>query len=132
MPIATMAVSSSSNFSNQAKSSNALSDTLSLFSVEGLVAVVTGGGTGTYARPEGSNAYFWLCATIEGHPRSPTISHTGIGLMIAKALEHNGAIVYIVSRRLDVLEAAANEHNVRRFSFHSRPPTIWSNELTWY
>lgn len=38
--------------------------------------------------------------------------------MIAKALEANGAIVYIVSRRLDVLETSANEHSVRR----SRPP----------
>ncbi|KAI0762014.1 NAD-P-binding protein [Trametes elegans] len=59
-----------------------LSSTQSLFNVEGLVAVVTGGGT-------------------------------GIGLMIAKALEHNGAVVYIVSRRLHVLEAAAREHNRR-------------------
>ncbi|KAI0351408.1 NAD-P-binding protein [Trametes cingulata] len=59
-----------------------LSDTQALFNVEGLVAVVTGGGT-------------------------------GIGLMIAKALEHNGAVVYIVSRRLPVLEAAAREHSRR-------------------
>ncbi|KAI9064602.1 NAD-P-binding protein [Trametes sanguinea] len=57
-----------------------LLNTSALFSVEGMVAVVTGGGT-------------------------------GIGLMIAKALEHNGAVVYIVSRRLEVLEAAAREHN---------------------
>ena len=34
--------------------------------------------------------------------------------MIAKALEHNGATVYIVSRRMAVLEAAARDHNVRR------------------
>ena len=33
--------------------------------------------------------------------------------MIAKALEHNGATVYIVARRLDVLEQAAHEHSVR-------------------
>ncbi|EMR64205.1 putative short chain dehydrogenase reductase protein [Eutypa lata UCREL1] len=47
-----------------------------LFAVKGLVAVVTGGGT-------------------------------GIGLMIAQALEANGAIVYIIGRRKEVLEKAA-------------------------
>jgi len=51
-----------------------------IFSVDGLVAVVTGGGT-------------------------------GIGLMMAVALEHNGATVYIVGRRLSVLEEAARENN---------------------
>ncbi|OJT02198.1 Rhamnolipids biosynthesis 3-oxoacyl-[acyl-carrier-protein] reductase [Trametes pubescens] len=59
-----------------------LADTPTLFGVDGLVAVVTGGGT-------------------------------GIGLMIAKALEHNGAVVYIVGRRLQVLEEAAREHSRR-------------------
>jgi len=49
-----------------------------LFSVKGLVAVVTGGGT-------------------------------GIGLMIAKALEENGAKVYIVGRRLEILEKVSKE-----------------------
>ncbi|EUC39953.1 hypothetical protein COCMIDRAFT_31009 [Bipolaris oryzae ATCC 44560] len=49
-----------------------------LFSVEGLVAVITGGGT-------------------------------GIGLMIAKALEHNGAIVYILGRREEVLKNACKQ-----------------------
>ncbi|KAF8578953.1 NAD(P)-binding protein [Ramaria rubella] len=45
----------------------------------GLVAVVTGGGT-------------------------------GIGLMMAATLENNGATVYIVGRRKEVLEKAAKEH----------------------
>ncbi|OCH90439.1 NAD-P-binding protein [Obba rivulosa] len=57
-----------------------ISETTKLFSVEGLVAVVTGGGT-------------------------------GIGLMIASALENNGAVVYIVGRQLDVLEAAVRERS---------------------
>lgn len=35
--------------------------------------------------------------------------------MMAKALENNGATVYIVGRRLDVLEKAAEENNVREF-----------------
>ncbi|KAK7689891.1 hypothetical protein QCA50_006530 [Cerrena zonata] len=57
-----------------------LSPITTLFSVNGLVAVVTGGGT-------------------------------GIGLMIATALENNGATVYIVSKRLSVLEEAARKNN---------------------
>ena len=50
-----------------------------LFSVENLVAVVTGGGT-------------------------------GIGLMLAAALESNGATVYILGRREDVLVNAAKQN----------------------
>ncbi|KAJ6584509.1 hypothetical protein B0H19DRAFT_980134 [Mycena capillaripes] len=49
-----------------------------LFNVDGLVAVVTGGGS-------------------------------GIGRMMAAALENNGATVYIVGRRLDVLQTATTE-----------------------
>jgi len=36
---------------------------------------------------------------------------TGIGLMLTRALEHNGATVYILGRRLEVLEKAAKENN---------------------
>ena len=34
---------------------------------------------------------------------------TGIGLMMAKALEENGAKVYIVGRRMEPLEKASKE-----------------------
>jgi len=37
---------------------------------------------------------------------------TGIGLIMASALESNGATVYIVGRRGDVLRKAAAEHSV--------------------
>ncbi|KAF9805862.1 hypothetical protein IEO21_08909 [Rhodonia placenta] len=57
-----------------------ISDYATLFSVEGLVAVVTGGAT-------------------------------GIGLMIATALENNGAIVYIVGRRQEALDKAVKERS---------------------
>lgn len=56
-------------------------DASNLFSVNGLVAVVTGGGT-------------------------------GIGLMITRALEHNGAKVYILGRREEVLKTAAKQNAV--------------------
>ncbi|TGJ82411.1 hypothetical protein E0Z10_g6350 [Xylaria hypoxylon] len=56
-------------------------DISKLFSVQGLVAVVTGGGT-------------------------------GIGLMIARALEHNGAKVYILGRREAILKTAAKQNAI--------------------
>ncbi|KAK7464839.1 hypothetical protein VKT23_006045 [Stygiomarasmius scandens] len=70
---------SSSSFSPYAPGHNRFNP-LSLFNVNGLVAVVTGGGS-------------------------------GIGLMMATALENNGATVYIIGRRPDVLQKAAKEHN---------------------
>lgn len=40
--------------------------------------------------------------------------------MMAKALEHNGATVYIIGRRKHVLEAAASEHAVSSsFAFYA-------------
>ena len=53
--------------------------------------------------------------------------------MIAKALEHNGATVYIVGRRADVIEQAAAEHNVRPRSLALRalaPRDTLEGELT--
>ncbi|RDW77880.1 hypothetical protein BP5796_05732 [Coleophoma crateriformis] len=56
-------------------------DSSTLFRVDGMVAVITGGGT-------------------------------GIGLTMARALAFNGARkVYILGRRLEVLETAAREHS---------------------
>lgn len=61
-------------------------DISKVFSVQGLVAVVTGGGT-------------------------------GIGLMIARALEHNGAKVYILGRREEVLKNSATKNAVGQWKY---------------
>jgi NAD(P)-dependent dehydrogenase (short-subunit alcohol dehydrogenase family) len=67
-----------------------------LFNVNGLVAVVTGGGTGMLGKPRSPS---WLIL----------MSYVGIGLMITKALAANGAAkVYILGRRLNTLEEAAS------------------------
>lgn len=67
-----------------------------LFDVQGLIAVVTGGGTGTFARE--------MCRD-DGPDETDT--EPGIGLMLAQALASHGATVYIIGRRSDVLDAAA-------------------------
>ena len=72
-----------------------------LFDVKGKVAVVTGGGTG--ASPKS------ICVKPPAYMRS---INSGIGLMIATALESNGAVVYIIGRRLEVLQKAASENSV--------------------
>jgi len=70
------------------------------FDVEGLVVVITGGGTGK-----------WSAWSLDRQ----TECSIGIGLMMAKALENNGATVYIIGRRLDILQMAARENNVRQY-----------------
>jgi len=54
---------------------------------------------------------FYSCVKQDADQRTPNF--LGIGLMMAKALENSGATVYIVGRRLDVLEKAAKGNNVR-------------------
>ena len=76
-----------------------------LFSVEGKVAVVTGGDTGMRYYLSRSVEVVWLIRHADDF-------YEGIGLMIATVLENNGAIVYILGRRLEVLEKAAKENAV--------------------
>lgn len=79
---------------------------LNLFNVEGMVVVITGGGSGER---------IWLKAAsyeIEKNIDRHHILMTGIGLIMASALESNGATVYIVGRRGDVLKKAAAENSV--------------------
>jgi NAD(P)-dependent dehydrogenase (short-subunit alcohol dehydrogenase family) len=76
-------------------------DPTALFGVAGQVAVVTGGGTGVYFSSPMSNPTHRALLVL-----------LGIGLMIATALENNGATVYIIGRRREVIEKAAKENNV--------------------
>jgi NADP-dependent 3-hydroxy acid dehydrogenase YdfG len=67
-------------------------DVSKLFTVEGLVVVVTGGGTG-----------LGLCT-------DPSEKTSRLTLDISSALAQNGAIVYIVGRRKEKLETAVKMH----------------------
>lgn len=71
-----------------------------LFGVRGKVVVITGGGTGVL-----------IDSIILISSANPV--NSGIGLMMATALENNGATVYILGRRLEVLENAARRYAVR-------------------
>lgn len=81
-------------------------DAAKLFRVDGMVAVVTGGGTGQCPRPNSAGA-------ISTRHRPPYIlltPVTGIGLVMARTLATNGAKkVYILGRRKEVLDSAASE-----------------------
>ena len=62
--------------------------------MQGLVALITGGGSGMSVSIKMRNDDTQLCRS---------------GLMIAKGYSANGAKVYITGRHLDVLEKAAAE-----------------------
>lgn len=75
-----------------------------LFSCEGLVALVTGGGTGTSSPTPTSNS---SPTRFRQDPHSP-LTPPGIGYMIANSLLQNGASkVYISGRRPEVLANAS-------------------------
>lgn len=94
-----------------------------LFSVKGLVAVITGGGTGKQRsrkqkQTKKASIHELLHQLFQSRPfvffppsltrPKPKQKKIGIGLMMAKALAEAGAArVYIVGRRVDLLQEAA-------------------------
>jgi hypothetical protein len=53
----------------------------------------------------------------------------GIGLMMAKALEENGAKVYMIGRRLEVLEKAAQQGVCNPQIPFSSHELIWNSKI---
>lgn len=100
-----------------------------LFSVEGLVAVITGGGSGELAM-------FPPSALFRKRTRTNKYNQ-GLGLTMAKALEANGAAkVFIIGRNFEKLENAAKQ-GVRfpklTFDFLTKEKKTYANHLseTW-
>jgi NAD(P)-dependent dehydrogenase (short-subunit alcohol dehydrogenase family) len=77
-----------------------------LFDCTGLVAVITGGGTGMYRQHILDIIHNLLFINPFANSME-TLIYSGIGLVMARALEANGATVYIIGRRKDKLDEAA-------------------------
>lgn len=102
-------------------------DVSNLFSVKGLVALVTGGGSGMLLSLSSLfSSFFRISHSLSSHsfpfpfsPSPPQNYHqndanklTGIGLMLTQSLASAGAKrVYIAGRRLPVLQSAADRVN---------------------
>jgi NAD(P)-dependent dehydrogenase (short-subunit alcohol dehydrogenase family) len=84
-------------------------DTSALFRVDGMVAVVTGGGTGK--QPVTFPSFYLIQGNISHCLLTPAQNTTGIGYNMALGLASAGAKkVYILGRRKAVLEEAAKAH----------------------
>lgn len=89
-----------------------------VFNLSGLVAVITGGGSGMITSPYADLVFLLVLTHI-----------LGLGLMFAKALEANGAAkVYIIGRNWQKLEAAAAQSVIQYRVLSSRASFIddWS------
>ena len=105
-------------------------DRSSLFSCEGLIVVITGGGTGNppiLIHKLSPNNPHSPPPTQDNSPKEVNKTNTGIGLSMTRALAQNGATVYIIGRRLETLTAAAASVNSTPTSPSTTPPNT-SNE----
>ena len=85
-------------------------DVTNLFNVEGLVAVITGGGSGEKSFQSQLILCCWQHSIYETCLSSliAKIPYTGLGAMMARALDANGAArVFIVGRREEQLKQTA-------------------------